>query len=277
MIDKAIILAAGLGNRISKIAANTPKPLLQLSLDDPSITFLDWHIWTLADAGVREIYLVGNARTFGTQLRAAKERSSEKLRVTWILNPTEDISTSGSGHSAQFAFHHEANILDGASRVVLMDADILYHPRIWSILDTASQGSTTLVCSDYRETNEEVMVFAGADGKPVLHGKGLLQTPLTERLTCQGEASGILLWDARDHQALKATTDWIMQYSTAKARSEHEDITQRMFAQGRVATVGFDKGTPFMECDTPEEYEVLRRELFPLLRREASFLGTSRT
>ena len=54
-----------------------------------------------------------------------------------------------------------------------------------------------------------------------------------------------------------------MQFSTAKTRSEHEDITQRMFMAGAVDAVLFDDDARCMECDTPEEYEVVRREMVP--------------
>ena len=52
-IDKAVILAAGLGNRISAVAKDTPKPLLPLDGQKGSDTFLDWHVRSLADAGVK--------------------------------------------------------------------------------------------------------------------------------------------------------------------------------------------------------------------------------
>ena len=42
-------------------------------------------------------------------------------------------------------------------------------------------------------------------------------------------------------------------YSTAKLRSEHEDITQRMMDLGKVGMAEFTDEF-FMEVDTPEEY-----------------------
>jgi choline kinase len=264
MIDKAVILAAGLGNRISKVAGHIPKPLLPLDGKAGSPTFLDWHLWSLARIGVKEIYLVGSQRTYGTELLAMKS-----VPATWIRNPTEDMSTSGSGHSAQFAWKSEFGILDGKSRVVLMDADILYDPALFTLLGEArGKASKTLVCADYRNTQEEVMVFApkAAPDAPSLHGKGLLDTPLTIDAVCLGEATGILLFEPEEHAALTQVTDWVIRYSTAKTRSEHEDITQRMMGMGRMMPVGFGRDRAFMECDTPEEYEVVKHEMFPRLR-----------
>ena len=259
-IDKAVILAAGLGNRISRVAT-VPKPLLPLDGSPGGDSFLDWHLDRLAAHGVREVYLVGNRVTFETPLRARPG-----LTARWVLNPTEDLSRSGSGHSAWFAWQSEHGVLDGRSRVVLMDADILYEPAVLDALDRGDTGgrSRTLVCADFRESNEEVMVF-GRDGLATIHGKGLLHTGLVSHLECVGEATGMVLFEPGDHALVRAATDWCMRYSTAKERSEHEDITQRMMLAGRVAAVQFREHL-FMECDTPEEYEHLTGVFYPKVR-----------
>jgi choline kinase len=265
-MDKAVILAAGLGNRISAVSKHTPKPLLPLDGNDGGPTFLDWHIEHLSAVGVREIYLVGNKVTFGTKLRAAERRP-----VTWILNPTDDLSTSGSGHSTWFAWNSEHQILDDKSRVVLMDADILYDPALLELLATASgPESKTLICSDFRHTQEEVLVFADPKDSavPRYHGKGLLGTKLVEGCTCLGEATGILLFEPNDHALLRDVTDWTIKFSTAKTRSEHEDITQRMMLLGRMRAVRFGKERLFMECDTPDEYQMLVKEMYPSLTKK---------
>lgn len=275
-VDKAVILAAGRGNRISKASKGTPKPLLPLDGGEPgpsATTFLDWHLRSLARAGAKEIYLVGNSVTFGTKLRAMAEIPSA-VKVEWILNPTEDLSTSGSGHSAQYAFHSPHGVLDGRSRVVLMDADVLYEPRIFDLAARAEGSrSKTLVCADYRHTHEEVLVFSDpkTPDSPRFHGKGLLGTALVDGLACAGEATGILLFEPGDHGLLREVTDWTIGFSTAKARSEHEDVTQRMMMAGRMQIAGFARHVPFMECDTPDEYHVLTTEMFPRLRGTLGF------
>lgn len=263
-IDKAVILAAGLGNRISAVAKDTPKPLLSLSGSPGGPTFLDWHLRALRAAGASEIYLVGNKRTFGTQLDAMRE-----VPATWILNPTDDLSTSGSGHSAWYAWNSDHNILDGKSRVVLMDADVLYDPELMlDLARTEGPRSKTLICGEYRHTHEEVLVFGDPahPSTPKFHGKGLLDTGAVDG-PCLGEATGILLFEAGDHALLRAVTEWVIRFSTAKTRSEHEDLTQRMMLLGRMDAVLFGKERAFMECDTPDEYEVLTREMYPKLAR----------
>jgi len=264
-IEKAIILAAGMGKRLAKAPelAKTPKPLLPL--DESGLTFLDWHLRSLAAHGTREIYLVGSQVTFGTQLAAMAT-----VPATWIMNDFPG-DQSGSGHSTQLAFTSPHAILDGRARVVLMDADVVYDPELWDELAGApGPRSKTLVCSKYRETDEEVMVFADAEGAPRIHGKGLLGTPLVRGLRCAGEATGLLLLEPEDHALWLASASWCMQFSTAKTRSEHEDITQRMMLARALDIVSFDDDGRCMECDTPEEYEIVRREMVPRWRK---FLG----
>jgi choline kinase len=266
-IDKAVILAAGLGNRISAVSRDTPKPLLPLDGNAGGTTFLDWHLMALAKVGCREIYIVGNHKTFGTKLRATD--GVKPVKVEWISNPTDDLSTSGSGHSAWFAFESAHRILDGTSRVALMDADIVYDAALLGDLANAGgDASKTLVCATYRHTHEEVLVFAdeSAPHAPRFHGKGLLGTKLVSHATCLGEATGILLWEPQDHALLREATAWTIRYSTAKARSEHEDITQRMMSLGRMSAVTFGAERTFMEVDTPEEYRACVDEVFPRLR-----------
>jgi choline kinase len=262
LIDKAIILAAGMGRRISKApaAAHTPKPLLPL--DTSGLTFLDWHLRALAAHGAKEIYLVGSQATFGTKIAAM-----EKIHATWIMNDFPG-DQSGSGHSAHLAFTSPHGILDGRSRVVLMDADVVYDPSLFADLAGApSKRSKTLVCSKFRETTEEVMVFGDEkDGSLRVHGKGLLETPLVKGMRCLGEATGLLLLEPDDHALWLAASSWCMQFSTAKTRSEHEDITQRIMNARALDAVSFDDDRRCMECDTPDEYEVVCSEMVPRWR-----------
>jgi choline kinase len=252
-LDKAVILAAGRGHRLRTAASGIPKPLLPLDGTPGGPTFLDWHLVALRAAGVREIFLVGNRDTFGTRLRAMTD-----VPVTWILNPTDDLATSGSAHSWAIALGGPHAILDGRSRVILMDADILYDVDLFERLSCAAGNrSKTLVCPDYRPGDEEVLVFAdsGRARRPRMHGKGLLSTPLAAGLTCIGEATGVVVWEPPDHDLVRAVTDWTMRYSTAKLRSEHEDVTGTMMLLGRMDAVFLPAGFPFLEVDTPEDYE----------------------
>jgi choline kinase len=258
-VATAVILAAGSGYRMSAIAKDRSKPLLPIDGQNGSVTFLDWHLRCLSDVGVRRICIVGNSVTYGWQSALPNAPHAE-----WILNPTSDLAASGSAHSASFAWHHALDILDGRSRVLLMDADIVYDPAaLKRLIEAQGEHSKTLVCRHYRETGEEVLVF-GTNGRPRRHGKGLSGTPMVAGLECLGEATGILLWEPRDHEALRAATEWCLSYSTARTRTEHEDVTQHMMSMARMQAVSLDREM-YMEVDTPEEYATLVNVFYPEL------------
>lgn len=256
-IDKAIILAAGMGKRMAGLGEAPPKPLLPLD-DTAGLTFIDWHLRALRAHGARSIYLVGSRATFG-----ARTASMEAIPATWIMNDSPG-ELSGSGHSAYLAFASEHDILDERSRVVLMDADVVYDPALLAELASApSPRSKTLVCRRFRETDEEVLVFGDDKGVPRAQGKGLFGTPMVRGWTCLGEATGLLLLEPQDHGLWRQAAAWCMRFSTARTRSEHEDISGRLLAVGALDAVLFDDDARFLECDTPDEYEMARREMAP--------------
>jgi choline kinase len=262
-IRKAVILAAGRGNRIAAVG-NIPKPLLSLSGRPGDDTFLDWHLRALQRAGVQEIYLVGNRITHGTRLRAMAD-----VEATWLLNDADDADRSGSALSAHVAWSSPHGILDGESAVLLMDADLLYHPEILVQAAALPASRTlTLVAGEFEETAEEVMVFARPDAPQtaVRHGKGLLGTPIVDGLLPVGEAMGMALFHPDDHGRLLGTSKWALSYSSAKQRCEHEDVTQLLMDQGRVEVAAFGSEWPFMEVDTPAEYAVATQTLYPRLQ-----------
>ena len=239
-LDRAVILAAGRGSRITAAAPGVPKPWLPLAPAGP--TFLGWHVACLQALGVGEIVLVGNTETIARGLPEGADG-----RVRWLLNPEAEV---GSAHSANVAW--EAGALDG--RVLLMDADLLYDPVLLDVLVAAPGArSKILVHAEHRDSGEEVLVY-GPTAAPRLQGKGLAGTPMVAGLACLGEATGMLLWEPGDHRDLRAASAWALGFSSAKKRSEHEDVTNLLMAQGRLEAVLVPSGAAFLEVDTPADY-----------------------
>jgi choline kinase len=265
-----VILAAGLGNRLSRAAQGIPKPLLPLTLTpDPSYSigsspsFIDLHLKSIDTyfAASREthVLLVGNQKTFEAPLFY----HPKNFRLERVLNPTQDLSSSGSAHSLWFAKNSKSAPWTSSERVIFMDADIVYTPSLMGELLQLNR-STTLVSTRFRDSQEEVVVFENPlTGFPSLHGKGLLGTPMVRDLRMVGEATGIVQLMQNDLQDAGECLEWLMKYSTAKVRSEHEDLTQRLFAMGRILAHPLSPTLEFMECDTPEEYEDLLLNFSP--------------
>jgi choline kinase len=263
---KAVIFTSALGNQVSPISRELPKPFLSLDGTLGGPNFLDYHLLQLKKSGVEEIFIVGNQNTFGRRLKA-----QEHVGVKWILNSTQDLANSGSGHAAWCAWQSPYNILDSHSRVFLLDAGIFYDPKIFELLlRSPTIESKILVASNPPETDimEKILVFSQPQKKdiPIMQGKGLLNSPLTNGFERVGEATGVHLFEPPDHSLLRHSTDWAMNFSTAKTHSELKDIIQQLMFAQKMRTVPFGHEIDFMECNTPADYRTLTTKLYPRLK-----------
>lgn len=260
---RALILAAGRGSRIAARSQGVPKPLLSVNGDPAGPSFLDWHLARLHEAGVNEVVIVGNRDTFKATLQVPIG-----LSVGWVLNPTRDLSRSGSGHSAHLAYQHRPDLLDGSAHLLLMDADILYGRELLPhVLASQKSHSRVVVQPSMVNTGEEVHVFASPETPHLARrqGKGLVETPMVRSLKRLGEATGMIVFHPDDQNDLLAASRWVMERSTAKLRSEHEDTTNQLMAMDRIHLHLLPEGTPFTECDTADDYAYMTEVVYPLV------------
>lgn len=91
---RAMILAAGRGERMRPLTDHCPKPLLEAG-GKPLIV---WHLEALARAGVREVVI--NHAHLGAQLeRALGDGSRWGLRIAWSPEPTALETAGGIAHA----------------------------------------------------------------------------------------------------------------------------------------------------------------------------------
>lgn len=87
---KAMILAAGRGERMRPLTDHTPKPLLRVA----GQTLIEHHIRALAQAGIRE--LVINHAHLGEQLEAVLgDGRTLGVRIAWSPEPPGALETGG--------------------------------------------------------------------------------------------------------------------------------------------------------------------------------------
>lgn len=87
---RAMILAAGRGNRMRPLTDKTPKPLL-LAGGKPLLT---WHIEKLREAGVTEIVI--NSAWLGEQLQAYfGDGAALGVSIQWSPEPSGGLETAG--------------------------------------------------------------------------------------------------------------------------------------------------------------------------------------
>lgn len=107
---KAMILAAGKGERMRPLTLTTPKPLLPVA----GKPLIEWHIEALACAGI--VDLVINHAWLGEQLESALGDGSRLgVRISW--SPEEEPLETGGGI-------HRALPLLGDDPFVLVNGDI---------------------------------------------------------------------------------------------------------------------------------------------------------
>ncbi len=290
---QAVILAAGRGSRLGDETEARPKALLPLgprAPDDPTETsFLRRQVELLRSFGVaRVVVVVGYRRESIAAAIASWEPPRGGLggetqpSVPLVVNPTSDIGTSGSLHSFQLAVRSPHGVLDGSHQTLLMDADIVYHRDVLRLILEAPEISTVLVCDRYQPSREEVLVYGTAD-RPLFLGKGL-DSELVADAPCLGEATGIVKLAPQDHGLARRTMDWLLGdpdapagsldfrgFGPARRATEHEELTDRFMRYGKMRALTFRaEQLPFLEVDSPEEYHLLRSELYPrLLAMEA--------
>ena len=140
---KAIILAAGRGERLGDAAAGRPKCLLRFGGE----TLLQRHIGNLDRLGAGRIIVVTGYRH--EQIEAALAQIESRTPVQTVVNPDYELGSIVSLYCARDF------LADGAD-TILMDADMLYDPDILGRLFDAQSGNCFLLDRHFESGDEPV-------------------------------------------------------------------------------------------------------------------------
>jgi len=134
---KAVILAAGSGERFRKVGVKTPKPLVRLG----GLSLLERTARTAAKAGATEILIVLGYEA-GT-VRATLAPRLSALNVRWIVN---DHWEAGNGTSVLAA----APALNGEPAMVLMADHLVFASTLKRLWSAAMQNPVSVMAVDYK-------------------------------------------------------------------------------------------------------------------------------
>ncbi len=243
---KVIMLAAGVGKRMSAVTNVIPKCLIKIG----NKTLLERHIEIISQLGVEDVvFVVGH---FKEKIKEVVEKNSNELNITYIEN---EQYTKGSVLSLWYAREE----LD--DDVLIMDADVLYHDNLLKKLAESSNKNCFLLDANCDDTGEEMMLFV-KDEKVVGISK-------VHSYDCdfKGEGVGFFKLAAKDCHSLKTILEEFEQ--TGKVNVEYEDTLHELLSQ---CTVGFEsvEELPWIEIDFEEDIERAGREILPKIENVVS-------
>ena len=238
---KAVILAAGLGRRLHVLTRHRPKCLIEIGGKPLLHRYFD----SLLPLGVTRICLVVGYKQ--EDIRDAVASYPSAMDVTFLVNPEFERGSIGSLWAARGALDDD---------VVIMDADVLFHPAILERLVASSHPNALLMDETVTQETEECMVVM-RQGRVVALSK---RVPAGHDLV--GEGVGFLRV-ARDAvpRLLHSVETRVNQ---GLLDMEYEDALEDFF---RDVPVGVEKigGLPWIEIDFPEDLERAEQEILPRL------------
>lgn len=244
---RAILYAAGVGNRLSDAAGGLPKVLLQFA----GHSLLERHLCLLAAAGVEEIVVATGYRA--DAIEAEINRSVVRNHVRTVHNPDfKDGSVV-----TQWALR---DAITAGGPVLLMDADVLYDQRMLARLIHSESGDCFLLDRDIEEGEEPVKLCI-RDGHLVDFRK--LPDQPHEWF---GESVGFFkLAEVTARRLVDSTRGYI---ESGRVADYYDEPLRDLLVADPPGSFGWEDvtGLPWREIDFPEDVAAAERTVLPRLQ-----------
>ena len=247
----AIILAAGRGKRLREFNPDgRPKSLLEFG--GKSLLARELHY--LAEFGVQRVELVVGYEA--DQVIEHVGALSHRPEVSFAFNPHYLDGSVISLLSAR------ERLLSG-NEVLVMDADVLFHPLILQRLVQSERSNLFLFDADFVPGDEPVKI-AVRDGRMVEFRKRLADGLAYDRL---GESVGFFRFDAAACADIAAACARYQAEGLSDA--PHEEVLREVLLAdpGRFAIEDVS-GLPWLEVDFPEDVERAIKQVLPAIRED---------
>jgi choline kinase len=236
----AIILAAGVGRRLSPLTDGLPKCLLPVG----GRSLLERMLEALQAVGLTQaLVVVGHCQE---QIRNRIGARSGTLTIRYLDNPDYAKGSLLSLWCAREALHDD---------VVVMDADVLFAPELLKRLVNSPLSSALLLDRGFAETGEEVKLYAR--GPRVIAMGKQIKPPAYDVV---GEGIGFFKCGARHVEALRACLEEVRR--EAGDATEYEEALDRLLRRVEVGWVDV-AGRAWTEVDFPEDLRRAEREILP--------------
>jgi choline kinase len=243
---KALMLAAGMGNRLSgRDETHHPKCLLRFG----GRSLLERHIGNLRAVGVEALTLVVGYRAHEIEAEVTALGAGDFVRL--VSNPRYREGSVVSLWTGRAA-------LEEGGPVLFMDADVLYDAAILRRL-VEGPGATCFPFDTGFEDGEEPVKFCLRGGRPAEFRKAV---PSSDFDTV-GEWVGFIRLAPDFAAALSRRTDAYVQEGRADAPYEEAVRDLLLSAHGDAVGVVDIAGLPWIEIDFPEDVERARTQVLP--------------
>jgi choline kinase len=236
---KAIILAAGVGKRLWSITQHQPKCLIELG----GRSLLSRYLGALESSGIKQVAMVVGYKQ--EMIKAAVNAEGSSVAVHFITNPQFRRGSILSLWEARGELNDD---------VVIMDADVLFHPTVLRRLLESSSRTALLLDETVKQQTEECMAVVQG-GRVIALTKSM---PSVYDLT--GEGVGFLKVSRLDLQHLSDSLK--AHIERGELDIEYEDGLRQFF---RTVRVGFERigGLPWTEIDFQEDVLRAERDILP--------------
>ncbi|KRB49417.1 MAG: NTP transferase domain-containing protein [Pseudomonadota bacterium] len=230
-IDKAIILSAGQGRRLSPLTDTRPKCLIDLS----GKSVLHWQLLHLRAAGVKEVVVVTG---FGAEAveEEIEQLALTDLKVRTLFNPfyglTDNLATCWLARDEM------------RGPFLLLNGDTLFEPAIASRLLVAPESAVTV-------TVDRKSAYDADDMKVLTDGTRLRAIGKTIP-AFDAESIGFLRFSAEGAAAFVRTVEQIMR-SPEGLKRWYLSVINEMAEAGEEVSVTSIQGLGWAEMDFPED------------------------
>ena len=249
----AIILAAGRGNRLADFNPDgRPKCLLEFG----GRSLLARQLDILFQLGIKRTTLV-----LGYKAGLVVEHIGTLVSRPEIAFSYNPAYKDGSVLSLLAA--HE--VMTSGETVLVLDADVLFHPRILQVLIESHHENCFLIDQNFAPGDEPVKI-AIYQGRMVEFRKSL---PVGLDFDTLGESVGFFKFDGNIATKIAQLCDGYRTEGLTGAPHE-EALRDILLALPRAFSYEDISGLPWLEIDFPEDIERAIKEILPAIRADAA-------
>lgn len=247
----AVLLAAGVGRRLTEITGGGPKSLLPFGHS----SLLERHLRQLSAAGIHRLTVIVGCEAMQIEqaLGALVPDSAPEMTVTTEHNPAFRNGSAISVLSARDA-------LTSGDDILLMDADVLYDQRMLQRLLASASPDALLIDRSVEANDAEPVKTCLREGQVVAFDK---QLPAGLDYDVIGESVGFFRLSSATAARLLDACEHV---SVDDVDAPYEAALQAVMLDPASEFVAEDAtGLPWIEIDYPEDVDRAMNDVLPQL------------